>query len=145
MNPRDRVVSNIMQTNVPSVEESDVLDIDQLLRLRWLRDMSVVNGKKLVGVVSIGDLLRTWIVQQQGAGSDTLPDALPDTLPDEDKGIRIGDVMIRDVVSIGKHVTLGEAAELMKFQEIAFLPMVNDDGELIGVVTESDLVTATLR
>lgn len=133
MNPRERVASNIMQTDIPSVKESDVLDIGQLLRLRWLRDMPVVNGTNLVGVVSIGDLLRACIVQMQNTG------------PNASDGIRIGDVMIRDVVSIGRDVTLGEAAELMKFHEIAFLPMVDSDGQLIGSVTESDLVTATLR
>jgi acetoin utilization protein AcuB len=126
-----------MQTDVPSVKESDVLDIDQLLRLRWLRDMPVVDGTKLVGVVSIGDLLRACIAALQHTG--------PDPREDPREGIRIADVMIRDVVSIGKDVTLGEAAELMKFQEIGFLPMVDDDGQLIGVVTESDLVSATLR
>ena len=60
-------------------------------------------------------------------------------------GVRIGDVMVRDVVTIDHDATLGEAAELMKYHEIAFLPMVDDDGHLIGAVTESDLVTATLR
>ena len=92
MNPRERVVSNIMQTDVTSVKESDVLDIGQLLRLRWLRDMPVLNGAKLVGVVSIGDLLRTCIAQLQNTESNT---------PKEPFGVRIGDVMIRDVVSIG--------------------------------------------
>ncbi len=136
MNPRDRIVSNIMQRDVPSVKESDVMDLDQLLRLRWLRDMPVLDGSKLVGVVSIGDLLRAAIVQLQQAEP---------TEPTEPVRVRISDVMVRNVVSIGHDVTLGEAAELMKFQEIAFLPMIDDQGQLIGVVTESDLVTATLR
>ena len=135
MNPRERVVSNIMQTDVTSVKESDVLDIGQLLRLRWLRDMPVLDGTKLVGVVSIGDLLRTCIAQLQNTG----PNARREPF-----GVRVGDVMIRDVVSIGYDATLGEAAELMKLQEIAFLPMVDAGGELIGAVTESDLVKATL-
>jgi CBS domain-containing protein len=136
VNPRDRVVTNIMQTDVPSVKESDVLGIGQLLRLRWLRDMPVVNDTKLVGVVSIGDLLRACIIALQNTG--------PNPREDPREGIRIADVMIRDVVSIAKDVTLGEAAELMKFHEIGFLPMVGDDGQLIGAVTESDLVSATL-
>jgi CBS domain-containing protein len=136
VNPRERVVSNVMQTDIPSVKESDVLDIDQLLRLRWLRDMPVVDGGKLVGVVSIGDLLRACIVQLRNSGSGAREKFV---------GVRIGEVMVRDVVSIDRDVTLGEAAELMKFQEIAFLPMVGVEGQLIGVVTESDLVTATLR
>jgi len=129
------VVSNIMQTDVTSVKESDVLDIGQLLRLRWLRDMPVLDGTKLVGVVSIGDLLCACIAQLQNTGSNARREPF---------GVRIGDVMVRDVVSIGYDATLGEAAELMKFQEVAFLPMVDADGELIGAVTESDLVRATL-
>ena len=136
MDPRERVVSQIMQTIATSAKESDLLDIDQLLRLRWLRDMPVLNGTELVGIVSIGDLLRACIVQLQNAG----PSAHREPF-----GVRIGDVMVRDVVTIDRDATLGEAAELMKFQEIAFLPMVDADGHLIGAVTESDLVTATLR
>lgn len=136
MNPRDRVVSDIMRYDIPSVRESDVLDIGQLLRLRWVRDMPVVDGKRLVGVVSIGDMLRSCIIALQKAGRDASAEPV---------GVRIGDVMIREVVTIDRDVTLGEAAELMKYQEIAFLPMVDKERQLIGVVTESDLVTATLR
>ena len=136
MNPRERVVSNIMQTDVTSVKEADVLDIGQLFRLRRLRNIPVLNGTQLVGVVSIGDLLRACIARLQTAA----PSARRDLC-----GVRIGDVMIRDVVTIDHDATLGETAELMKLQEIAFLPMVDDDGRLLGAVTESDLVTATLR
>ena len=133
MNPRERGVSNIMQTDVTSAKEADVLDIGQLLRLGWLRDMPVLNGTQLVGVVSIADLLRACI-------QTAAPSACRDLCD-----VRIRDVMVRDVVTIDRDATLGEAAELMKFQEIAFLPMVDDDGRLIGAVTESDLVTAALR
>jgi CBS domain-containing protein len=52
--------------------------------------------------------------------------------------------MTRKIITIDPDATLGEAAELMALHRIDCLPMVAPDGTLLGLVTKSDLIRATL-
>lgn len=134
MNPRDRIVSEIAQTRILTMDASDTLDLDEVLRLTWVRDIPVLDGERMVGVVSARDLLRAFLLQATRPGR---PDGEPTAM-------RVGDVMTRKVVTIDFDATLGEAAELMQKNRIAFLPMVDTSGTPRGYVTETDLVRATL-
>ncbi len=57
MNARERIVSEIVQTEVFSVKESDQLDSEQVIRLGWVQNIPVLDGTQLVGIVSSWDLL----------------------------------------------------------------------------------------
>ena len=50
------------------------------------------------------------------------------------------DIMTRDVISISDEATLKEAGEVFKKSRISGLPVVNDNGEIIGVVTITDML-----
>ena len=53
--------------------------------------------------------------------------------------MRVAEVMTRNVVTVPFDATIAEAAELMKKNNIGFLPVVADD-IVVGVVTDRDLV-----
>lgn len=55
-------------------------------------------------------------------------------------GLTAADVMISDVITIRATTTIEEVAELFQIQNINGAPVVDDDGLLIGIVTEDDLV-----
>jgi len=54
--------------------------------------------------------------------------------------MRVGDVMTRNVISIGVDQTIFEAARRMLENDISGLPVVNATGNLIGMVTEGDFL-----
>lgn len=54
--------------------------------------------------------------------------------------IKISDVMTRNPVTIGEKVTVAAAARLLIWESIDFLPVVNDDYELRGVVSRQDVL-----
>jgi acetoin utilization protein AcuB len=54
--------------------------------------------------------------------------------------IYVREIMTKDPVTVGPAVTAQEAAELMVSKRFGALPVVNDDGVLQGIVTESDLL-----
>lgn len=100
---------------------------------------------RLVGVVSEADLLhkegyrdrarlphrRTIIWMRRSLGKAA--------------GGTAGDVMTSPAVTIEPDATLAEAARFMANRGVKRLPVVTVDGELIGIVSRADLVSAYLR
>lgn len=50
------------------------------------------------------------------------------------------DVMTKDVITVKKETTIRELAELFARHRISSVPVVDDSGAMIGIVTETDLV-----
>ncbi|RMH41841.1 MAG: CBS domain-containing protein [Deltaproteobacteria bacterium] len=76
---------------------------------------------KLVGILSNRDVLRAL-------GQADI------------ESVRIGDVMSKRLITCTEDTTAAEAAELMLEHKIGALPVLGDDGHLVGLVTESDFV-----
>ena len=51
-----------------------------------------------------------------------------------------GDVMTRDVITVKKETTIRELAELFARHRVSSAPVVDDDDNMIGIVTETDLI-----
>ena len=51
-----------------------------------------------------------------------------------------GEIMTKDVVSVQKETSIRELAELFTVRKISSAPVVDAEGDLIGIVTETDLV-----
>ena len=54
----------------------------------------------------------------------------------------IKDIMIKDVITIGKDALLEEAATILRKNDIGCLPVVEEDNTLIGIITHNDIFTA---
>ena len=51
------------------------------------------------------------------------------------------EIMTKDVISVKKETPIREAMELMLNHKISGLPVVDDDMNLVGVISEKDVVT----
>ena len=56
--------------------------------------------------------------------------------------LTIKDIMIKDVITIGKDALLEEAATILRKNDIGCLPVVDEDNTLIGIITHNDILTA---
>lgn len=56
--------------------------------------------------------------------------------------MKVGDVMTSDVATIGGDAPLKEAAMLMVHAGVSGVPVVDDGGRVIGIITEADFVSA---
>lgn len=54
--------------------------------------------------------------------------------------LTVADVMTKEVISVTKETSIRELAELFAKHRISSAPVVDADGDLLGVVTESDLI-----
>lgn len=127
------LVRYIMQHNVVTIAASEVLStVEDIMTLGGVRHMPVVRGGELVGVISERDLLRF-----------SLSNAVY-LEPDERRAF-LSAVMITDVMSsppivIPEDAPVEQAAKVMAERKIGCLPVVDDGGRLMGLITETDLL-----
>ncbi len=54
--------------------------------------------------------------------------------------LTVGEIMTKEVITVQKTTTIRELAALITKHRIGSAPVVDDQGNLIGIVTESDLI-----
>jgi CBS domain-containing protein len=59
--------------------------------------------------------------------------------------MRIEEVMTRDVITVGPTTPIHRAAQLMVKHGVSGLPVIDDDGRLVGIVSEGDLILRQKR
>ncbi len=55
------------------------------------------------------------------------------------------DIMNREVITVTEESTIKELARILTSNQISGVPVLNDSGKLVGVVTESDLIFQTKK
>lgn len=56
--------------------------------------------------------------------------------------MKVEDIMNRDLTTIGPEELIRDAATLMILKHISGLPVVNKDNELIGIISEKDVLSS---
>jgi CBS domain-containing protein len=54
--------------------------------------------------------------------------------------MKAGDIMTRDVLTVGSFATISAAIEIMVVNRVSGVPVVASDGKLVGVLTQGDLL-----
>ncbi|MBI2154133.1 MAG: CBS domain-containing protein [Candidatus Rokubacteria bacterium] len=54
--------------------------------------------------------------------------------------MKVEEIMTKDVIAVSPKTAVHEAAELMVDHAISGLPVVDDDGKVVGIVSEGDLI-----
>jgi CBS domain-containing membrane protein len=129
-------VANIMTERVIYLREEDNLGIISKGMERYnLRHLPVVSNDKLVGIISHRDLLRLAVSSIE-AGTLT-GQAKQDAF---DESTFVASVMTRDPVSVSPDTPIWEAAKIIVESKFGCLPVVDEDHNLVGIVTEHDFV-----
>ena len=146
----DIKIADVMTHLVVTFRPEDTIQeaTQQLLRNR-ISGAPVVERGRLVGVVSEADLVAAYApparIGSHFVATDPLMFLLRGTVPRARSHTTVGDVMTRDVVSIQPKASVWEAASLIDRHGIRRLPVIDDDGYVVGVVARADLVRAMAR
>ncbi|OGP86104.1 MAG: hypothetical protein A2Y95_04440 [Deltaproteobacteria bacterium RBG_13_65_10] len=128
----DALVRSVMHNNIVTVSADDSLDtVDDIMNLGHVRHLPVVKAGELVGVVSQRDLLRASLSSISSIGLGEKKAFL--------NSVKIREVMSMRLITIQPDATIQEAAEIMADEKIGCLPVV-EDGHLVGMLTETDLL-----
>ena len=145
---RELRVKDIMQRDWPTLgREQTVEDAIKLFAESGISAAPVIEDGRMVGIVTEGDLIFQDAEIKAPGFLDILGGVIPLGNWDEYReealksaGVTVGEVMTREVVSIGPDASLAEAATIMAEQRIKILP-VAEDGRLRGVITRMDILT----
>jgi CBS domain-containing protein len=131
----EATVSEIMQPAPVTVRADDSLDmIEDLMSLGRVRHLPVVDGERLVGVVSLRDLLAHSLTR----ALDFEPRQRRVFL----KSVGVREAMSERLFTVRPDDPVKKAAETMLRHRIGCLPVVDPHGALVGIVTETDLLRA---
>jgi nucleotide-binding universal stress UspA family protein/CBS domain containing-hemolysin-like protein len=141
-----RHVRDVMVRSVSTVTpETLVAEVVELLLRRDVKALPVVDDHKHpVGIITGGDLLeRGGLDLRLSAKREMDPDALGEHLRALAASRRSArEVMTRHVRSIDVDTDLHTAIEVMARHRVKRLPVVNERGELVGIVSRADILRA---
>jgi acetoin utilization protein AcuB len=125
------------KTAVSEIMTRDVITIDRDLRVNVAIETMRANGIRRLPVVREGS--PTKVIGMVTLDQARLAMPKDATLSAEGDFPRVRELMTDYVYTIGPDESVGRAAELMVNHTISSLPVVDESGDLIGIVTESDL------
>jgi len=142
-------IKDVMTVDVLTVPTGKTLkETAQILATTGISGLVVVDDdRKVVGVISEADILFKERSPERRRGGSFAWLFFPDMLENEAKldARTAGEAMSSPAITIGPDRPVGEAAAKMLDDAINRLPVVDDDGELLGIVTRADLVRAFTR
>jgi CBS domain-containing protein len=138
-------VKDVMTTQVLSVRPAASFK-EMIVKMRRSRvsALPVVDGEgRVIGVVSEADMLNKQADLDTGSGA--LSDLLRFGEREKADGVTAAELMTKPPVTIGPGVPLTEAARLMRDRQIKRLPVINDTGLLIGIISRADVLRVFAR
>jgi CBS domain-containing protein len=111
-------------TESPRTVSSDVTVVEAA---RVMRDddfglVPVVDGDRLVGTVTDRDIAIRVVAEERDPSTTT-----------------VREIASADLVTIDPEQELGEALRLMAQHQVRRLPVVEEDGRLVGIVAQADV------
>lgn len=126
-------VSAIMTVELATVQKGkhNLRDVKDIFRKKNIRHLPVMDGDKLVGIISKNDIMRLSfgsMFDNQGEGDEAILDMLS-----------IDQVMSSHPVSVSSDTPIKDIAEIFVKEHFHSLP-VNEEGKLVGIVTSTDVI-----
>jgi CBS domain-containing membrane protein len=136
--PTQMDVSDLMSTDLVTLTEDETLtDAQRCMARGRIRHLPVVRDGRLVGLVTHRDLLAASFsifaeveANEQRRVFSTVP---------------VVELMHRDVVTVSPNLGASQAARILLENKYGCLPVADEDGRLLGIVTEADFLRLTVR
>jgi CBS domain-containing protein len=126
-------IRHVMSTDLVTAKPTQKFsEIKKLMEDNALRHLPVVEGKKIIGIISRSDLFKVSF--SSAFSNDKDADSVLDHT------LKLDDFMTHDVLTIKETDTVKHAARLLAQRTFHSLPVVNDKDELVGMVSTHDLL-----
>jgi len=124
-NPNERQIALLMSRNPITISpEATIAEAARIILSRRIRRLPVVEGEKLVGIITVAD-----IVMEIAKGGYKAP---------------IGNYMGEKTIAIWNEMPLSVAGRIMELGRVKAAPVLNLEFELVGLITDRDLINAAV-
>jgi len=136
------VVKDVMSTHPISVSEtSSFKEIAAGLREFRVSAFPVLDADgTVIGVVSEADLLPKEALDDRRGVRGTITGLMRRTDQAKAEGVTAADLMTTPAVTVTPDDTVGHAARLMYSRKVKRLPVVDEGGHLVGIVSRTDIL-----
>ncbi len=126
-------ITKIMSTEVSMIQAGQPLsDVRKLMCAAHIHHIPIVNGKKLVGLISFTDLMKINLLIS-GADERSIDSII-------DQQFKIADIMTTNLTTINSKDTIRQASALLAKGNFHSLPVINDEEDVVGIVTSTDFI-----
>jgi CBS domain-containing protein len=116
-------VRDLMSSNPRSISsDSTVGEAARLMRDEDVGLVPVVDGDRLTGTVTDRDITIRVVAEQK-----------------DPQSVQVREIASTDLVTIDPQQDLDEALRLMAQHQVRRLPVVEEDGRLVGIVAQADV------
>jgi len=131
-------VSTIMATDLVTVKKTDGLDVaEHLFKQHRIRHIPVVDGNRIVGMLSMNDLLRISFADGAYREEENVSSSIYEMFT-------VPQLMRSKLTTVAPNDTIREVAKIFVQSEYHSLPVVEGE-ELVGIVTTTDLIKYLLK
>lgn len=140
-------VQDVMTGEVISVRKYEsIMGVAKVLSENNISGLPVVDKEnKVIGIITQADILSIVGMRKEHTFKDLLRHMLGEPLPERKIGDIVADIMAAPAVTIKPHANIAEAAQMMEEKRIRRLPVVDDKGILVGIISRADILKAVLR
>ena len=141
------LVKDIMMTSVVSIKRNaDLHEAARLLSENRISGMPVVDdNNRVIGVISEADVLMLAGMKREHTFRDILRNILGEPVPARSGGNKVENVMSFPPITSKADDEVMEVAKILEERRIKRLPVVDNDGKLLGIVSRADIVRAIGR
>ncbi|KAF3999895.1 HPP family protein [Glaciimonas immobilis] len=139
---------DLMSRDVVSVDfGTDLLTAWNLLEVHRLTAIPVVGrGKHVVGILTKADFIKPIRLQNYAQLGKKLRQLLRNVpRAHSNKPEVVGQIMYKDVTVAREDQAIVELVPLMSDRGLHSIPVVDDDGRLVGMLTQSDLIAGLYK
>jgi CBS domain-containing protein len=127
-----------MSSPVITISQGTLMHTAQrLMKDHQIRRLVVVRGDEIAGIVTLGD-----IREAMPSDATTLSVWEINTLLAK---LTVDKIMTRPVITVRDDETLFDAAQVMLERKIGGLPVLSAQGDLVGILTESDIFRMVIK
>jgi len=150
------LVKDVMSKNVITISsEESVRDAIEKMAKNNISGLIVVENEKVVGVISESDIIK--FVSSEFPEIKTPMNVTLSILQVLESGIRIikemkkigklkvKDLMNKKIFSVKPEDTILEAARTMSKKDVRRLPVIDESGKLVGVISRTDILKALVK
>jgi CBS domain-containing protein len=120
-------VRELMSSNPHSASpDTTVVEVARIMRDEDIGLVPIVDGDRLVGTVTDRDITIRVVAEQK-----------------DPQSIQVREIASTDLVTIDPQQDLDEALRLMAQHKVRRLPVVEEDGRLVGIVAQADVARQT--